>query len=1300
MSLLKTLFGRFFFVSDSEPLTIKKVFLILFLKLYEFIFKPRLHFHDFDDDDDLVKAGTFPSPVEWKLECPRNCDLYREEDEVMIYGVNSKKECLLVRVARIDDRMAEAWLYLRLTNGKVYVLQETGRTTDDRYFQAAGLRLQCLSPLRIWRIFFNGLLRENDGRVIHVKFSFVWTVLSDVYDFTSDVDKDAMANALDHASFFSLFGNVSRARELMDVYTQHGQMRGTIKLEGSDKEKELHLWGTKMRNLRKISSEKQFCHVFAYLQHGILLHIGIESVDNVIKRLHHGHIMNSNGRLHSIKCKILPDSENMNEIQNKVLEFSLEDETYNLKFTSEIYSTLFMKSKWPNGIELKHVTMSKNGKKGHGIVLKGKILKNKRKYYPVQKPINKTENLLVVPLTSLHCQVSELTGGKGSSLGILTEIAADNKNFIVPKGVVVTTKAYKIFQDTNRMKDIVSSLQKITRITKSDVKDECQRIMKEVAEIPLSNIICDEIEKNLKAIYTSDLNNVRFSVRSSTCGEDSEDMSAAGQMETYLGISGLKNILTAVKKCWASQFSFTDIEYKRQNGQLLNLPMAVVIQEMVNADVAGVMFTCNPVTSNPKHVTITANYGLGESVVAAKAEPDTIYLERDINQKLTLNNITIGKKDTRVVVSETGDVVEEKNIEFEDKCCLTDEQVLYLGNVGIMLEKEFGSCRDIEWCFSKDQLYLLQSRPITSITTETDYEIAHEFDAIFRDEEEYLSTGNVGEVLPGAMSPLCVSLCQKTFSHNFMKSKWRTIFAMNGPSCPYFPMGIHYFNGHALFNVIDGWLNYSADKGSTSNKVLMLASIGRIIDDDELYERAKERFSLYKKKPLYKRMRPLLFFIKNFITAEGALEERRKKYFNYKIKDLENFKTSLELYQAIPRHWKCIFPSMDSNTEVSLCSAMYNTNLMSLLVKEYGGWNNDVYADFANLLSNCSNVESADVPQSLEALARTISNEIQPTTFKAMKTEDALKWLQTSSSKSAEDFKNFLNSHGHRSIKEFDPYSIPWRKNQYKLVQTLQDLVNNIKNIKSSVHGNVLDKLKKYPSWKSRLLFKFLLPRCQQAVRLRERGKSFMIKMFDAHREAYWHLAELMVLEGRLPHRDLLFFLSYDEIGELIRTRSSKLISKAIRRKKIYAEQDKIIYPEVMRGIPQPINLGSSNITYKSEAIIKGIPVSCGMVKGPARVILNVEEAVDIRSGEILITYSTDIGWSPYFPLLAGVVTEIGGLISHGAVVAREYGLPGVVAAHGAINLFKTGDIVVLNGDEGTICKVKESDVVNGGEHL
>lgn len=310
-----------------------------------------------------------------------------------------------------------------------------------------------------------------------------------------------------------------------------------------------------------------------------------------------------------------------------------------------------------------------------------------------------------------------------------------------------------------------------------------------------------------------------------------------------------------------------------------------------------------------------------------------------------------------------------------------------------------------------------------------------------------------------------------------------------------------------------------------------------------------------------------------------------------------------------------------------------------------------------------------------------------------MKTEDALKWLQTSLLKSAEDYKSFLDNHGHRCIKEFDPYSSPWRKNQYYLVKTLQDIANNAKKSKASNNSDIFSKLIKYPSWKSKLIYKFLLPRCQNAIRQREKAKSFMIKMFDMIREAYWHLADMMVLEGRLPEKDLLFFLSHDEIGELLKTRSPRLIAKAVRRKKMYPEQDKIIYPEITNGIPCLINLNTSKSMYNSQNLMKGIPVSCGIAKGPARIILNLDEANSIQQGDILITYSTDIGWSPYFPILGGVVTEIGGLISHGAVIAREYGLPCIVAAHGAIKNFKTGDLVILNGNKGTLQKVETNSI-------
>ncbi|KAB7501645.1 putative phosphoenolpyruvate synthase [Armadillidium nasatum] len=191
-------------------------------------------------------------------------------------------------------------------------------------------------------------------------------------------------------------------------------------------------------------------------------------------------------------------------------------------------------------------------------------------------------------------------------------------------------------------------------------------------------------------------------------------------------------------------------------------------------------------------------------------------------------------------------------------------------------------------------------------------------------------------------------------------------------------------------------------------------------------------------------------------------------------------------------------------------------------------------------------------------------------------------------------------------------------------------------------------------------------------------------------RKAYRTLGQLMVLEGRLPEADLIFFLQHWEIGVLLETRSVTLVTKAIRRKKLKSIIEEMNFEELNFGVPTPLNKGIEETMNDTttENIVRGTPVCSGIATGTARVVTSFQQASSIQNGDILITYCTDVGWTPYFPLLAGVVTEIGGLISHGAVVAREYGLPCVVGAKGATSKFKSGDKIIINGKEGYIKKL------------
>jgi pyruvate,water dikinase len=236
-------------------------------------------------------------------------------------------------------------------------------------------------------------------------------------------------------------------------------------------------------------------------------------------------------------------------------------------------------------------------------------------------------------------------------------------------------------------------------------------------------------------------------------------------------------------------------------------------------------------------------------------------------------------------------------------------------------------------------------------------------------------------------------------------------------------------------------------------------------------------------------------------------------------------------------------------------------------------------------------------------------------------------------------------------------------------------------------------------TWYSRQVIKWVLGISRAAVEAREKSKSLLVRTVHQFRLAYIALAKKMVEEGRLPEPNLIFFLNFWEINTLMKTRSPKLVAKAIRRKRLHPKMDKLKFPEISFGCPQPIDETEIDGNLATTSRVTGTAVSQGVIKATARVVMHLKDAHQIQSGDILITYATDIGWSPYFPLLSGVVTELGGLISHGAVVAREYGLPCVVGAKQATAVFKSGETVILNGTKGYIEKVEEKTGVEANGH-
>ncbi|CAN8026285.1 unnamed protein product [Ixodes persulcatus] len=291
--------------------------------------------------------------------------------------------------------------------------------------------------------------------------------------------------------------------------------------------------------------------------------------------------------------------------------------------------------------------------------------------------------------------------------------------------------------------------------------------------------------------------------------------------------------------------------------------------------------------------------------------------------------------------------------------------------------------------------------------------------------------------------------------------------------------------------------------------------------------------------------------------------------------------------------------------------------------------------------------------------------------------QEARSYLEQNDEEPGRLYREFIRCHGHRCIKEFDMLSVPWQLDPEPLIITLQV---------STTRGATREALQKnstsdivlliiivasywsiYLNCSHRMALRLLVPWTKRAVAGREGAKALSVRSVHIFRLALMKLGHKMVQEGRLPDARLVFHLELDELRRLLDTRSAALVLKAVRRHRIHPALGQLRFPDIVRGVPSPVSFTLVSIENA------GTPVSRGSVTAPARVVKTLDAADSIQPGDILVTNATDIGWSPYFPLLSGLVTELGGLLSHGAVIAREYGLPCVVGVENATDIFASG---------------------------
>ncbi|XP_023228895.1 uncharacterized protein LOC111629246 [Centruroides sculpturatus] len=1305
--------------NSSFVCCLKQQWTEIFINVSKYWQKKRLNNYSVALMEQMDKSGMIPSEEHKKLEEPISFDEFRPGliDEVSMSGFNFKGDSLILRLVRKSNFKTEVFLHLNL-NGKgsfqlPFLPDSRAFSSDANEFSSCGLKIKCLSALRRWRISYNGFLKKmntdkTQEEMLHVKFSFLWLSISSSHDFQTDFNSSLLSESM--CQNFSLFpySNLNKFKNIFNNYEQWGNYIGTISIDNN--EEEMHLWGPRLRNRGVLEWNQigDYVKIYGYFKDGTMFNLGKINSPGTFTNLKYGYVIRPNRSIHPIEsCYFGITSKEENNIQRKLI-FRAAGKCYlvdckQLSGNSEVFYGENGEIK--SCIRLANYTLEETEGKGYiefGVRNETEMPQPLRHIYPCLLRENDLLKLdqeipFVVDINEKICRDDRISGGKGCSLAMLCKLLSIQKGalhsnikekFLVPKGIVITTSAYKHHIKSHNLSSKIASLYNCRNPKK--LEETCKELTDEFSKTTLSENIKQAIKYKLEEVFSKEFQNVPFAVRSSASGEDSLETSAAGQMDTYLGIRSIDQIFHHVVKCWSSQFSYVAVNYKRQTGQILDSNMAVVVQEMVPAQIAGVAFTCDPVTGNPAYITITANYGLGESVVSASSEPDTVILERNFDNTLFIKSQTIGEKRIKIQMSGGGGTITENVTEEQAKlCCLQPEDALRIGHVSILIEQCFGNPRDIEWAIVNNQIYLLQARPITTHDLETDFEIIHELDSGHLTDNEYITKANVGEVMPHALSPLSISTVIKLFDLEFQAQLFKEKFSYNVyiPETSYaLPTS---FN-HCFISIVDVILRKCSDETSEDNYGWELSLFGRILDNhNELQSSAIFRYGVNSK---LKNILELISIFWDNLSTESKLkiakEEMKNKYLPIDI-----FTSSHQLYSVITQTQPLYSETSNLHMICSSVSSVLNSFILMALTKIQGEINEKLLADFSKLISNCENVESMDVPNALKNLANKIKENGAREIFLKMSPKEAVKWMEEEKGCVGIKYKEFLQQHGHRGLMEFDLLSLPWDLDPAQLVKSLQlilkDLTKETKDKKKSESPSAAVEQLRLPINRiQRYLLKKLVSWARNAVSRREKSKSILIKSVDIYRRAYRKLGELMENEGRIPDSNLIFFFTHEEIGILLKNRSAHLISKALRRQKLHKSIYDLKFDEIVIGFPKPIMEKMEYISKSSDWTINGIPIYHGIVVAPARVVQKFEEAENIQPGEILVTYSTDVGWTPYFPKLSGIVTELGGLLSHGAVVAREFGTPCIIAARNATAIVKTGDIVELNGKAGTLKKV------------
>ncbi|MFF2926346.1 rifamycin-inactivating phosphotransferase [Streptomyces celluloflavus] len=841
-------------------------------------------------------------------------------------------------------------------------------------------------------------------------------------------------------------------------------------------------------------------------------------------------------------------------------------------------------------------------------------------------------------------------GGKGAHLGGLSRI----EGIRVPGGFCVTTDAFRrIVAEAPSLGDRLDQLSRLNPDDREAIGTLSAEIRRTIEGIAIPGDLAAAITGALARLGEQ----AACAVRSSATAEDLPTASFAGQQDTYLNVVGPTAVLQHISRCWASLFTERAVTYRRRNGiDDRTVQMAVVVQRMVFPQAAGILFTADPVTGNRKVATVDAGFGLGEALVSGLVNPDVFKVRHgEVVAK------AIGAKQRAVHALPAGGTREVAiDPRRQEQPALTDAQAVRLVALGRRIEAHFGRPQDIEWCLADDGFQIVQSRPITTL-----FPLPESGD---QENHVYVSVGH-GQMMTDPMKPLGFSMWQLT--------------AM---------VPMHEAGGRLFVDV-------TRRLASPASRAGLLDVMGRgdpLIRDalETVLDRADFVPSLPDAPPGGPQSRGASDPIETDPAIVTELIERSQASIAALRRDIGT-KTGPALFDfllaAFEEHKRVL------GDPLSLQAIMAGMEATWWLNDKLQEWLGEKNAADTLTLSAPGNVTS-QMGLELMDVADVIRPRPEVVAFlQGVEDEGFLDELATlvGGTEARDAIADYLDRYGMRCVGEIDITRPRWRERPTTLVPVILDNVGNFepgaaerrfeqgRQKARQKEQDVLSRLRALPDGDRKAdEAKRMIDRVRTFIGYREYPKYGIISRYFVYKQALLAEAERLVQTGVLPEKEDIFYLTFQELHGV--ARSNQVDGRLIRRRKdAFRSYHALTPPRVLTSEGEAVTGAYRRDDMPPGALI-GLPVSAGTIEGRARVILDMSEAA-LTAGDILVTAFTDPSWSPLFVGIAGLVTEVGGQMTHGAVIAREYGLPAVVGVEQATRLIRDGQRIRVHGTDGYI---------------